>query len=360
VKTLTIALLLAVSSPAATTVLRIACGSSTPVQDTQGNFWAADTGFTGGAAWTAVNQATMGSLAAPYQTLRYSNPPSTPIVYSFAVPSGNYTVTLRFLEPNKTAAGQRAFNVKLQDSAVARLDPFAAAGGAMKSSETSYPVTVTNGQINLRLEAVLGNAIISAIQVDTVDQAPAVTASREFNCELGRGDAFGGSLTPGVFHMIGCENMGATPVRLLRVRCRADNDGGTLDVMVTGPNGLQSLLPAAIPCTADGTTQAPIADAEYPAGEILHWMVRVNEGAPPHFILATVTLETTPSPAIAKLVSLEACEGSGKSPEGFAWDCGGFYRSVLRLGDGTLLPLIAIVYDSSTMPSSTTAKWLPK
>lgn len=346
----------ALLSPAySATVLRIACGSSTAVTDAQGNVWSADNGSTSGAVWTAANQANMATMAVPYRTLRYSSPVGAPVSYRIHLPSAEYSVTLKFTEPNKTAAGTRQFTLQLQGSAVAALD-LVAAIGTMKPWDLTYRAVVNNdGLLMIDLVPSIGNAVISGIQVDTVDP-PAVSTSKESTCELRLGEGFGPGLVPGVYHYVGCENMGLNPAAILRIRCRADNNGGTLDVMVRGPNGLQSILPAAIPCIDDGTTQTAISGAQYPAGEALHWMVRVNDVPPPHYLLATVALEASPGPAIPRLASFFTCEGSGIT-NGAPWDCSDYFLSEVRRVDGSMVQIIGILYDSSMIPPPS-ANWV--
>jgi hypothetical protein len=83
-------------------------------------------------------------------------------------------VTLKFLEPNKTAAGQRIFNVAISipiNGATVNeqgLDLFAVAPGALVPYDLSFPIIVAPGMsgIQISLTSVMGNAVLSGIQVD--------------------------------------------------------------------------------------------------------------------------------------------------------------------------------------------------
>jgi hypothetical protein len=170
-KRVAITLLLCSLCPGAT-VLRIACGGPGGT-DPAGNVWAPDAGYTGGAAWTAANQAALASQPVPYRTLRYSSPPGAPFGYLLTLPptsTGQYVVTLKFTEPNKTGPGLRIFSVSLNGApAISNLDLFAAAPGALVPLDRSFPLTTTTGLLQISLTASVGNAVLSGIQVDTVD-----------------------------------------------------------------------------------------------------------------------------------------------------------------------------------------------
>ena len=133
------------------TLFRKACGGPGGV-DPQGNAWQADAYYTGGLAWTAANQASMSTLPVPYKILRYSSSAGAPVTYTYAVTPGSYTVTLLFLEPNKTGAGQRLFDVSINGNVLdAHYDVFAKAGGAMKPYSEAYETSADSGKITIVL-----------------------------------------------------------------------------------------------------------------------------------------------------------------------------------------------------------------
>jgi len=84
--------------------------------------------------------------------------------YNIPVVNGTYNVTLGFVEPTSTTAvGGRVFSVTANGSAVASLTNFdilATAGAYRKVVTRTFPVTVTNGLLNLTFT---GNGTASAV-----------------------------------------------------------------------------------------------------------------------------------------------------------------------------------------------------
>ncbi len=172
---LIVLLVLAIAARGAT-VVQMACGGP------GGNGWTADTKQGGGAYWTAANQPAMASQPIPYQTLCYSSGTSA-FSRTFTVPAGAYAVTLKWLEPNKTASGQRTFSASINGAPVAiGLDVYAAAGGSLKPYDRTFQVQAPGGFIVVTLAGQIGNALLSAIQIDT---AAAPETSNGITCKSG-------------------------------------------------------------------------------------------------------------------------------------------------------------------------------
>ena len=96
----------------------------------------------------------------------FTDSPSGPLQYNFAVPNGSYTVRLKFAEIYFTQPGQRVFNIVINGQLVAALfDPIAAAGAANTAVDRSYTVTVAGGQIAIALNPIVQNPKISAIEI---------------------------------------------------------------------------------------------------------------------------------------------------------------------------------------------------
>jgi beta-galactosidase len=87
--------------------------------------------------------------------------------YALAVPDGEYTLTLRFVEPvEHQPAGKRVFDVRVQGSvALADLD-IAAVAGTMTAYERSVPLRVTDGKAVIELLPKTGAAILSSFSID--------------------------------------------------------------------------------------------------------------------------------------------------------------------------------------------------
>ncbi len=90
--------------------------------------------------------------------------------YSLPVEAGDYTVRLHFVD-STTAAGQRLFDIRLQDQLVfASYDIFAAAGARYKAVTESFNVTVNGSEgIFLEMVAVDGHARLSGLEVTRVN-----------------------------------------------------------------------------------------------------------------------------------------------------------------------------------------------
>ena len=167
------------------TAIRLNSGGGTFTDSATGNVWSADTGFSGGNAFSTTSTVTdkaNPSQAPLYQTQRFGN-----FQYQFAVPSGAYTVNLKFAEFWWTGAGQRIFNVAINGQPVlSNFDIFAAAGGALVAVDKAFAVTTTSA-ITIQFTSVLDYASVNAIEIlpasgqATVSVAPAtatLTASQ--------------------------------------------------------------------------------------------------------------------------------------------------------------------------------------
>lgn len=114
---------------------------------------------TGAPAWTCPYSDAM--LPAAYPTLRYG----LSVHYSIPVPAGVYVGWITFVEPNKTAAGQRLMTVSIQGQTSAPLDAFALAGGDDKPYKFPFLAIVSTNVLDIVVAGTLGNAVISAIDV---------------------------------------------------------------------------------------------------------------------------------------------------------------------------------------------------
>ena len=88
--------------------------------------------------------------------------------FSYNIPANNgtYNVTLTFLEPDANAASTRVFNVTANGQVVvSNFNVATAAGGINKQVTQTFPVTISNGNLNLVFTSVTGDAIVSYIEV---------------------------------------------------------------------------------------------------------------------------------------------------------------------------------------------------
>jgi len=80
--------------------------------------------------------------------------------------SGNYVVTLHFMDPFFSTANERLIDVTAEGSLVLdNYDMALASGGSYSASSQTFVVQVTDGQLNLSFVGVVRKALISAISV---------------------------------------------------------------------------------------------------------------------------------------------------------------------------------------------------
>ena len=86
--------------------------------------------------------------------------------YRFDVPDGAYELELRFAEPTAVAAGERVFDVLVNDRVVvAGLDLFAQAGTGFAVPIMVQAQSVKSGGLHVTFVAKRGDAILSGIRV---------------------------------------------------------------------------------------------------------------------------------------------------------------------------------------------------
>jgi parallel beta-helix repeat protein len=149
-------------APSSNAVVRVNAGGPA-YTDASGNAWSADSGFSGGSSYSS-NNSISGTTSQPlYQTSRWDYGTLT---YNFPVANGNYTVNLKFADTYMSGPGQRVFNILINGQTVqSNFDIFAAAGGANKAVDKSFPVTVTGGSINIQMVSSVENPTISGIEI---------------------------------------------------------------------------------------------------------------------------------------------------------------------------------------------------
>ncbi len=164
---------------------RVNCGGP-EYTDTQGQTWAADKRYTTG-SWGYIGGTAYGVSAtisgtdddALYQRERYWSTSAQP-GYRFAVPNGQYEVTLKFAETYFSAAGKRKFHVKIEGVRVlANFDIYSAAGAKNTAVDRVFTVNVTDGLLAIDFIKLSGydNPKINAIRVRSLGPTPTPTSS---------------------------------------------------------------------------------------------------------------------------------------------------------------------------------------
>lgn len=154
---------LSVPPLAVTPPVRINCGATQKMTDSEGNIWFGDEGFADGDPYE-VDDAQIANTKDPemYRSERYGMDS-----YNFGVPNGQYTVKLLFAEVYSgiTGPGDRVFSFNVQGHEFKDFDIWVKAGGPNKAYIQSVDVDVTNGVLNLTFTPNVENPKIDGIEI---------------------------------------------------------------------------------------------------------------------------------------------------------------------------------------------------
>lgn len=146
-------------------IVRINCGGPA-VTDKLGQVWSADTNFVGGAAMTYDTETVSGAKdVALFQSQRCA----PTLIYRIPVSNGDYEVTLRFAEMRWRPEGERVFNVAVEGETVLSNLDINALVGRYAAVKRTFPVSVTDGVLNVVGTAIVDQAMISAIEIAPAD-----------------------------------------------------------------------------------------------------------------------------------------------------------------------------------------------
>jgi len=147
--------------------LRVKAGSPNGWVDPDGDSWLPDFGYSTG-SYNSYSTAILGTSRPLLYQSRRSVGSSQPLLgYQFTMPDGAYQVRLHFVEvvPSLFAAGARVFDIVAEGAVVVDdLDIFARVG-ANTACVLSFPVTVSDGQLNLTFPKSANNPTICGIEV---------------------------------------------------------------------------------------------------------------------------------------------------------------------------------------------------
>lgn len=162
--------LTAVASSTTFTPIRVNAGGPA-YTDPLGQAWSADTGSTGGTLYSTTASISGTNTSELYQTERYCN--GCTLEYKFNAPNGNYVVNLKFAEIWATSTGQRVFNIAINGQTYEEnFDIIRVAGGPNIAVDRRYPITVTNGAIDIQMQASVNNPKVSAIEITQSNFTP--------------------------------------------------------------------------------------------------------------------------------------------------------------------------------------------
>ena len=137
--------------------------------DAAGQAWSADQYFSGGGAYTASVSIAGTVDDVLYQSERWC----TSCSYSIPVPNGSYEVVLHFAEIFWSSANERVFDVSIEGTVVNDNLDIAATVGPLTALVQTFPVTVSDGTVDVSLLASTDNATIEALEVRLAGSGPA-------------------------------------------------------------------------------------------------------------------------------------------------------------------------------------------
>lgn len=146
--------------------------------DAQGKAWTADYGYLVPGDLIADPAAVITGTATPALLRDARSGPA--LEWSWDLPDGGYEVVLHFAELQVDSAGARVFDVFAEGALVRDdLDVFASVGKLAACKHACF-VQVQDGALDLRLEGVVGDAFLSAVEVRAKGLLVAAPASVDF------------------------------------------------------------------------------------------------------------------------------------------------------------------------------------
>ncbi len=173
--------------PPTTTSIRIDAAGSKTYTDALGKVWIADKYFSGGSTSLGGFDIAGTTDDLFYATRRCG----TNFSYNIPIPAGSYTLNLLFADASYSAGG-RLFNVTAEGNTI--LNKFDVVGSAGKGNALtkSFPITITDGTLNLAFKSVLNNATISAIEIVPAATGPTIEWKAVASAPTVRAESLGG------------------------------------------------------------------------------------------------------------------------------------------------------------------------
>jgi hypothetical protein len=148
--------------PATGPLVSINCGGSATT-GADGTAWAGDQDFSGGdLLYTGylINGTPDLYLYRSARRGLYGN-----FSYTIPVANGSYLLKLRFAEIAYGSKGQRVFNVNVNGAPVLTNFDIVADAGPLTADDKTFPVTVTNGTVQIDVIGVVGFGLLNGIQI---------------------------------------------------------------------------------------------------------------------------------------------------------------------------------------------------
>ena len=324
------------SSLVSAQTVRIRCGNSQSYTASDGTTWVADQYSTGGQQLYTGYQVASTADPTLYRWARqgyYGD-----FSYNIPVANGNYQLTLKFAEIQYASAGARVFNVTVNGAAVLTNFDIVAQAGYWTAIDKQFPVTVTNGAVQINVHGVTDVGLLNAIQIAPAaggDPTPALQVS-------------GNSLT--FSGMAGGSNPAAQTVTI------ANTGGGTLNWTASKTQSWLSL--SATSGTAPATLTIGAVTTGLAAGTYSDTVTIAASGASGSPKTVSVTLNVSAAPPPSPALSLSGTAVSFSATAG-ASNPAAKNITITNSGGGTLnwtaskgQPWLTLSAASGTAPSS--------
>lgn len=149
------------NSPSSSGIIAINCGGSA-FTGTDGTQYVADSYFVGGHTDTYPGNA----VANTTDDLLYNYARSDFSAYNIPLTNGNYTVRLKFAETYFSDNNKRVFDISLEGNPVIDdLDLYATAPGKWVAYDLEFPVSISDGELNITASASVNNVLLNAMVI---------------------------------------------------------------------------------------------------------------------------------------------------------------------------------------------------
>ena len=166
--------------------IRISAGGASSTFVSQaGEQWLTDRYFTGGDTLYTSDAIANTHDRYLYGTARYGL--YGDFEYKIPVANGSYNLTLKFAEIYYWNKGNRVFNVTVNGQQVLTNFDIVAEVGSRAALDKSFPVTVTNGVLNIQFKGVIHYGIVSAILIEPSATQPVTISVNPAQVSLGSG-----------------------------------------------------------------------------------------------------------------------------------------------------------------------------
>lgn len=224
-----------------TAPFRVNVGSDAPYVDPQGRLWMADFGYNTGDT-DQYDTAITGTDKAPlYRSRRVDRDGGEELEYAFAIANGRYRVVLHLVEvwSGGFSTGARVFDVEAEGELAADDIDIFDLGGANGACEVSFPVVVSDGQMNLRFLHQVQNPTLSGIEVLPRAATPGFADWLAERGLAGTGgeDSDGGGLDNLGEYQLQLDPLDGSDDAGFRLGCRVSDSGVLLDMPVLVPLG---------------------------------------------------------------------------------------------------------------------------